>query len=162
MGAPRTGRPQESPVLEEQELHQSSWTERSSQGVGEGSQEGQGYPQALRDTNRAPEPPGEHPHPWLSSLNGCSVCLAGPGSSSEGLGQRLPAEGAAGQERNSHSTGLGAYGAEDMAQVPALPPPPGIGKGWEGLGQRGCSCRRVVPSWADQHPRPESLQDPGD
>ena len=51
---------QESTFPEKQELHQSSRWERCSQGVGAGSQEGRGCPQAPWDTNRHLHP-GESP-----------------------------------------------------------------------------------------------------
>ena len=130
----RPGKGQESTLLEKQELHQSSWVERHSQGVRAGPQEGQGCPQAPWDTNRHLRPGESAP----SSLKGCSGHTAGTRSSSEGLSRRLRGEGAArpgartqqrrpeGTGRREHSPGSGlpagqgeARRAQDSKYAPA-------------------------------------------
>ena len=70
---------QKSRDLENQELHQYSRMERHLLGVGAGSHEGQGCPQAPRGTNTVPSPWGERVT-QLSSLKGYSICPAGPGT----------------------------------------------------------------------------------
>ena len=125
---------QESPVPEEQELHRPSRAERGSRGGGAGPQEGGdvlGLPGTVTATARPGEcaelPKGCSAHGGtrrdLKQPGGAQAAaprrgLRGPGSSSEGLGQRkrLRAEGAA---RFQEQLG-GAWAAFDKRQHPFL------------------------------------------
>ena len=83
---------QESPVPEKQELQTILLDGKvRSQGVGAGSQEGRGCPQAPRGTNRGPAPEGREPHTTAELPKRLQRAPGGPRSSSE---RRLRTEGA--------------------------------------------------------------------
>ena len=123
---------QESPVLEEQELHRPS-RGKGAPGRWSRTQEGGdalGLPGTLTDTCALGEcaelPKGCSAH---GGTRRDPVQLKGLGGGS--------AEGAAGRERESNSVGAGAQLRQDTAQDPASP---ATGRGREGPGQQGRSC----------------------
>ena len=130
---------QESPVLEKQELHQSSRVERRSQGVRTGPQEGGDALRLLGTLTDTCAPERMHHTQRPSSLKGCSACSAGPGSSSEGLG------GGASAQRVLRSPGAARMWLWQTLHMGGAAQPQ------EQLG--GCSCRgrssgqRGLHSW---------------
>ena len=125
-------------------------------------------PRRARDALRLPgaltehlRPRGRARHkPRPSSLKGCSVPAAGPREQLRWLLRpRLHMEGAA-RERKSSSAGLRAQG--NWGHSPTSSAPSGTGRGREGTGQQGFSCRLAAPSCADRRPHPRSIQAPAD
>ena len=139
---------QESPGPEKQKLHQSSRTERHSQGVGAGSQEG-GDALRLPGTLTEDLRTGESCHtPGPSSLKGCSA------PSGASWRRKLRCPGCVIPAAQAPEPRV----PRDTAQDPALrwdrwKP------GGEDTGQQGHSCCWAAPHWADQHPTP--LEHPG-
>ena len=146
---------------EKQELHQSSRIERPRRELEQDLRRGSDVlwlPGALAEDLC----PGEStPLPGPSSLKGCSMGLAGPRSSLEGLGWRLRAEEAARPREDQLRSGSTSEGAV----LPGVPfqqqrpgsrgcqghsqrssAPPGTGRGREGTGQQEHSCLQAAPS----------------
>ena len=145
---------QESPVPEKQELQTILLDGKvRSQGVGAGSQEGRGCPQAPRDTNRGPAPWGRVPHPAAELSKGLQPSRLGLGAAPAAA---PPRGGCLAQERfqQCRPRNTGCWGTQ-----PGMGATPGTSRGREGT---GCSCHWAPRTGQISSPRPQSIQAPAD
>ena len=134
---------QESPVPEKQELHQSSWAERGSQGVKARPQESGDVlrlPGTLTDTCA----PGRAPHPVAELPKGLQHLPGGAlGAAPRQLGWRLHAER---PERPGVKPTAQAQEPRAPGTQPKIRRSPETRRDQEGAGQQGHSCCQAARS----------------